>query len=153
MAPSTPTLLVIEDARDQAILLGYAARRCHPGIQVHVAHDGYEGCTYLAGVAPYDDPYACPRPTLVILDLYMPGLDGFGVLKWMRTRPDLEDVPVVVLTSSSRSEDESRARWLGAAAVYRKPDDLDALGDVVREIVETYVPRRLMLDAMFDSMG
>ena len=120
---------------------------------MHVTSDGYDGCAYLAGVAPYDDPKAYPRPTLVVLDLYMPGLDGFAVLKWIRRRPELTHIPVVVLTSSNKAEDESRARWLGARAVYRKPPDLEELGGVVREIVEAYIPRRMMLDAMFATMG
>lgn len=153
MGVTTPTLLVIEDAQDHAILLGHAARRCHPGIIVHVAPDGYEGCAYLANVAPFDDQHRYARPTLVLLDLYMPELDGFGVLKWIRGRPELADVPVVVLTSSGLPEDETRARWLGARAVHRKPADLAELGALVREIVEEYVPRRLMLDSMFASMG
>ena len=153
MGSPVPTLLVIEDAQDQATLLAHAARRCHPGIMVHITSDGYEGCSYLANVAPFEDPHRHPRPSLVLLDLYMPELDGFGVLKWIRGRSALADVPVVVLTSSGRPEDETRARWLGARAVYRKPADIDELGLLVREIVEEYIPRQLRLDAMFASMG
>jgi DNA-binding response OmpR family regulator len=150
---STPTLLVIEDARDQAILVGVAARRSHPGLQVRMAHDGYEGAAYLAGIAPFQDRRENPFPDLVILDLFMPEVDGFAVLRWIRKQPALVGIPVVVLTSSGNPDDETRARWLGADVVYRKPSDLSELGEVVREIVQTYIPRSAMIDAWLMSGG
>lgn len=153
MRSSNPTLLVIEDARDEAILVGIAARRCHPGLRVREAHDGFEGASYLAGIPPFDDRAANPLPDLVILDLFMPEVDGFAVLNWLRRRPAFARIPVVVLTSSSNRDDETRARWLGARAVYRKPTDLAELGKVVKEIVQTYVPRRGMIDAHLWAAG
>jgi len=144
---TAPTLLVVEDARDEAILVELAARRCHPGLRVRTAHDGYEGAAYLAGVPPFDNREAHPRPDLIILDLFMPEVDGFALLNWIRKRPALSTIPVVVLTSSGRRDDETRARWLGARVVYRKPDNLNELGDVVREIIDLYIPRGAMIDA------
>lgn len=153
MRSSTPTLLVIEDARDEAILVGLAARRCHPGLVVKTVHDGFEGAAYLSGVAPFDDPHASPLPDLVILDLFMPEVDGFALLNWIRKRPALAEIPVVVLTSSGRPDDESRARWLGAQVVYRKPTDLNELGDVVKEIVDLYIPREEIIEAYLGVGG
>lgn len=153
MRRSRPTLLVIEDARDEAILVGIAAKRSHPGLRVRAVHDGYEGAAYLAGVSPYEDRRDNPFPDLVILDLFMPVVDGFAVLNWLRKREDLAETPVVVLTSSGDPNDESRARWLGAQAVYRKPRDLDELGEVVRDIVQTFIPQRAMIDAHLWAMG
>ena len=153
MRNSPPTLLVIEDAQDQAILVGYAARRCHPGLQVRITHDGFDGAAYLAGIPPYDDRSTNPLPDLVILDLFMPNVDGFAVLKWIGKQPALADLPVVVLTSSGNPADETRARWLGASVVFRKPGDLDELGEVVREIVQTYIPAGAMIDAFMDRLG
>jgi CheY-like chemotaxis protein len=150
---STPTLLVIEDAQDQAILVGHAARRSHPGLFVQVTHDGFEGAAYLAGIPPFDDRRENPLPDLVILDLFMPNVDGFAVLQWMRKRAEMAHIPVVVLTSSGNPNDETRARWLGASAVYRKPNDLDELGEVVREIVQAYIPPSAMIDAFMDRLG
>ena len=149
----SPTLLVIEDAQDQAILVGHAARRSHPGLLVQVTHDGFEGAAYLAGIPPFNDRRQNPIPDLVILDLYMPNVDGFAVLQWMRKRAEMAHIPVVVLTSSGNPTDETRARWLGASAVYRKPDDLDELGDVVREIVQAYIPPSAMIEAFMDRLG
>lgn len=153
MRRSRPTLLVIEDAQDEAILVGIAAKRSHPGLRVRAVHDGYQGAAYLAGVAPYDDRRDNPVPDLVILDLFMPEVDGFAVLNWLRKRQELAEIPVVVLTSSGNPDDESRARWLGAEAVYRKPRDLDELGDVVKDIIQTFIPKREMIDAYLWAMG
>jgi DNA-binding response OmpR family regulator len=128
-----PILLVIEDAQDQAILVGIAARRAHPGLDVRTAHDGREGIAYLGGPEP--------RPDLVILDLVMPEVDGFQVLAWIREHVQAPAPPVVVFTASDDPEDESRARDLGATDVHVKPSDLESMGRVVREIVHEHIGR------------
>lgn len=134
-----PTLLVIEDARDHAILVRVAARRALPGLDVRVAGDGREGIAYLAGTPPFQDRRSHPVPTLIILDLLMPEVDGFAVLEWLEKQPASARIPVVVLTSSEHPDHEARSMELGAKAFYRKPADIDTLGDVVRTIVETWV--------------
>lgn len=134
-----PTLLVIEDARDHAILVRVAARRALPGLDVRVAGDGREGIAYLAGTPPFQDRRSHPVPRLIILDLLMPDVDGFAVLRWLQDQPPSARVPVVVLTSSEHPDHEERSLSLGAKAFYRKPADLDRLGDVVRDIVEEWV--------------
>lgn len=134
-----PTLLVIEDARDHALLVRVAARRVLPGLDVRVAGDGREGIAYLAGTPPFQDRRSHPVPDLVILDLLMPNVDGFGVLDWM-SGSRVAHIPVVVLTGSTDPEHESMSMDRGAKGFYRKPADLDALGDVVREIVEEWIP-------------
>jgi CheY-like chemotaxis protein len=135
-----PRLLVIEDARDQAILVGVAAKNAHPGLEVHITEDGQQGIDFLAGIAPLRDPPVNPTPDLVILDLMMPVVDGFGVLEWLREAFDRIPFPVVVLTGSPEPENMSRARDLGATDVFEKPKSLDGLGDAVREIVTRYIP-------------
>jgi len=134
-----PTLLVIEDARDHAILVRVAARRALPGLDVRVAGDGREGIAYLAGTPPFQDRRSHPTPDLIILDLLMPEVDGFAVLEWIGEQRVSAQVPVVVLTSSETPEHEERSLTLGARAFYKKPPDLEALGDVVREIVEEWI--------------
>lgn len=135
-----PTLLVIEDARDHAILVRVAARRALPGLDVRVAGDGREGIAYLAGTPPFQDRRSHPLPDLVILDLLMPDVDGFAVLEWMAEARGVSQIPVVVLTSSENPEHEGRSLRLGARAFFKKPPELDTLGDVVRQIVKEWVP-------------
>ena len=96
MLVSDPTVLVIEDALDQAILVRVAARRAIPGLDVQVAGDGREGIAYLAGTPPFQDRQATD-------------IDGFGVLGWLRERWGLGHVPVIVLTASEKPDDEGRS--------------------------------------------
>lgn len=146
-----PTLLVVEDMQDQAILVGIAARRAHPGLNVQSAGNGNEGIAYLeAALAGQEDH---PRPSLVILDLHMPEADGFAVLEWLQERRKELDLPVVVLTSSPSVQDEIRALETGAEAVYKKPDHVTDLGDTVKEIVHEWIGRGEIISAHIWEMG
>lgn len=143
-----PTLLVIEDAREHAILVRVAARRALPGLDVRVAGDGREGIAYLAGTPPFQDRRSHPTPDLIILDLIMPEIDGFAVLEWLNEKRAAEKPPVVVLTASPDPMAEERSMSMGAQAFYRKPDDLDSLGKVVKQIVESYLGEELMAGSL-----
>ncbi len=139
MLGSDPTLLVIEDARLDAMLIRVAARRAVPGLDVRVAGDGREGIAYLEGLPPFQDRRSHPFPDLVILDLLMPEVDGFGVLEWLRDRKGVRHVAVVVLTASVDPAHEGRSRELGATEFHKKPGDPEGLARVVRGIVEGYL--------------
>jgi len=145
---SDPTLLVIEDAREHAILVRVAARRAIPGLDVRVAGDGREGIAYLAGTPPFQDRRSHPNPDLVILDLIMPEIDGFAVLEWMSEKKLVERMPIVVLTASADPTAEQRSLSLGAQAFFRKPDDLESLGRVVKQIVENHLGEELMAGSL-----
>lgn len=147
-----PTLLVIEDAREHAILVRVAARRALPGLDVRVAGDGREGIAYLAGTPPFQDRRSHPLPSLIILDLIMPEVDGFEVLQWIRDKRGADKLPVVVLTSSPDPDARGRSMSLGAKAFYQKPQDLDGLGRVVKEIVESYLGEELMVGSLGSTL-
>ena len=139
MFGSDPTLLVIEDARVDAMLIRVAARRSMPGLDVRVAGDGHEGIAYLEGLPPFQDRRSHPYPDLVILDLIMPIVDGFGVLEWFKEKKGTRPVPVVVLTASEDPAHEGRCQALGATVFHRKPKEPDRLVDLVRSIVEKHL--------------
>ena len=138
MTLSNQTILVVEDNDDHAVLVRLAVRRAFPAIDVRVAGDGREGVAYLAGTPPFQSRQSHPYPDLVILDLIMPEMDGFGVLEWIRAQEFSPTPPVVVLTSSVNPGGVARARELGAKAFYTKPADLEELGQIVREMVERW---------------
>jgi DNA-binding response OmpR family regulator len=73
-------------------------------------------------------------PALIVLDLKMPIVDGFDVLRWLGTRAELKHLPVVVLTSSNQPADRSRALELGAREYFIKPSNPSALGAIVEEM-------------------
>lgn len=146
-----PALLVIEDLEDQAVLVGIAARRAHPGLDVHTAGNGHEGISYLEAALEAKPGY--PVPNLVILDLYMPDADGFTVLEWAQQQGSKFDTPIVVLTASPSVQDEIRALEQGARAVLKKPAHVSELGETVREIVEEWIGRGEIISAHIWEMG
>ena len=133
------TILVVEDNADHALLVRLALRRMFPEIDVRVAGDGRDGVAYLAGTSPFEGRQSHPYPDLVILDLMMPGMDGFAVLEWIRAWEQSPTAPVVVLTSSVNPDDKARALELGAKAFYTKPAGLEELGEIVTEMVERWI--------------
>ena len=77
-------------------------------------------------------------PTVIVLDLMMPRLDGFGFTKLLRLNPKLAHVPVVLVTAAYGAHEAGKR--VGAQAVVTKPFELDALVDTVRQVAGTPVP-------------
>ena len=73
-------------------------------------------------------------PNLVLLDLNMPRVDGWGVLHEMRQSPSLRDIPVVVLTASPSAKDKERAEKLGARRFMTKPSNFDSLVQEMKSV-------------------
>ena len=69
----------------------------------------------------------------------MPKVDGFDVLSWLNTRPDLKSLPVIVLSSSSREDDIERARELGADDYRVKPADFEDLLTLAKDVVSKWL--------------
>jgi CheY-like chemotaxis protein len=96
--------------------------------------DGREAIRYLLGEEPFADRTQHPLPALIVLDLKMPIVDGFDVLRWLQTRAELRNVPALVLTSSDQPADHARAHELGARGYYVKPGNPAALVSIVQEM-------------------
>jgi len=126
------TVLIAEDDADDAVLLQEAFRYAKLDHQAVWVKDGQEVLDYLCGKPPYDGRRQNPAPDLLILDLKMPRLDGYGVLRWLRGQPAVR-IPVVVLGSSVFEADKERTRELGAKEHYLKPLGFD---DLVRLVME-----------------
>jgi CheY-like chemotaxis protein len=77
-----------------------------------------------------------PLPLLVLLDIKLPRKSGLEVLEWIRKQPELKSMPVLMLTSSSESNDLDRAYALGANSYLVKTVDLSAMREIVRGIGE-----------------
>jgi DNA-binding response OmpR family regulator len=86
----------------------------------------------LSGAGKYADRTEYPLPSVVLLDLNLPQLPGFEVLKWMRDRPDFARTPVVVFSSSTREDDRVKAQELGASEFLSKPGSGLEFGQVVQ---------------------
>jgi CheY-like chemotaxis protein len=75
----------------------------------------------------------------VLLDLNLPEVHGFDVLKWIRAHPIHTSLPVVVFTSSEREEDQARAKLLGASDFIKKPDASAGFREVARRLKEKWL--------------
>ncbi len=136
--PAT-TVLIVDDNVDHAEFLRVAGRRVAPDLSFRAVYDGQQALDYLDGVSPFDDRSQHPYPSLVLLDLMMPKLDGFGVLARLRNVTWENPVPVVVLTTSLNPGDETRALALGASAFHSKPAGIDDLGALFQDIVSRWL--------------
>jgi len=101
--------------------------------------DGRAAIEYLSGTGKYADRKEYPLPAVVLLDLNLPQVPGFDVLKWMRNRPDFLATPVVVFTSSVRQEDKVKATELGANEFVAKPSSGMRFGEVVEGLRQKWL--------------
>ena len=75
------------------------------------------------------------HPDLVVLDLILPGIDGFTVASQLRAQPSFDSTPILALSGLTRGEDKEKARAAGCDDVLDKPFDLDALMDKIERLV------------------
>lgn len=122
------------------MLLRLAFRRAEIPFPLVIVHDGQAAVDYLTGLAPYGNRAAHPMPALVLLDLKMPRLNGFDVLAWWVTRPELRNVPVVILSSSSHPSDMAKARQMGAREYLVKPHGFAQLTKLLQDLCGRWLP-------------
>src|SRR5579885_1437679 len=104
--------LLVEDADTDAVLIRRAFSKGNIVNPLQVVTNGLEAIAYLKGEGRYANRAEFPLPELVLLDLKLPGMDGFQVLRWIRQQPELKALRVVVLTSSDRIQDVNLAYQL-----------------------------------------
>jgi len=111
-------VMLVEDNPDDEELAVMALQSAGLRLPIVVARDGAEAIEQLTGAAAGVTP---PRPLIVLLDLKLPKVDGFGVLKRIRETEGLRTLPVVILTSSDTDDDINRSYALGVNSYVRKP--------------------------------
>ena len=121
VAPDQSVILLVEDLADDVLLIRRAFEKAKVINPIHVVPNGEEAISYLNGSGKYANRAEYPLPDLVLLDLKMPGIDGFEVLRWIRQQPGLSSLRVVVLTSSDHMRDVNEAYQLGANSFLVKP--------------------------------
>jgi CheY-like chemotaxis protein len=142
MASGKSNVLYIEDEESDRLLMQLAFKKTglEPALQM-VSH-GEAAIDYLSGVGAYGDREKYPLPAVVLLDLHLPGLPGFEVLKWIRGQSAHRELPVVVFTSSAREEDRRRAELLGASDYVQKPGMAGGFQEVARRLNEEWLAGR-----------
>ena len=129
-------LLLVEDNPDDVFIMTRALKKAGLDLPVFIASDGKEALDYLRGTGPFADRARYPLPSLVLLDLKLPYLNGFEVLEWIRDHPLFHDLQVIVLTSSGEDRDQRRAQELGVSAYLIKPPKPDVLRQAVAPLLQ-----------------
>jgi CheY-like chemotaxis protein len=121
--PDMKTVLLVEDSPDDAFMVQNACQNADiPHALVHLL-DGVDAIDYLDGNGSYANRIAHPIPNLIFLDIKMPRKDGHEVLEWIRAQPELQNLPVIMLTNSDDPKDIHRAYKLGVTSYLLKTGD------------------------------
>jgi len=126
-------LFLVEDNPGDVRLATELFKEVKVKLNLTVAENGVQAMDYLKKVC--DDP-RLPKPELIILDLNLPKKDGREVLAEIKTKQDLMRIPVIVLTSSTTSEDVSKAYGEHANCYIAKPVDLDEFTRIIKTLEE-----------------
>lgn len=128
------TILLVEDNPDDVVLTLRAFKINNVANEVVVAIDGLEALDYLFGTGKYAGRDMSIMPSVILLDLKLPNIDGLEVLKRMRADERTKLLPVVILTSSKEEQDIISSYSLGANSYIRKPVDFNKFVDAVRHL-------------------
>ncbi len=126
------TILLVEDDPNDVLLIERAFQKAGFAQSLKMVRDGDEAIDYLRGTGQFADRALFPLPYLVLLDLKMPGTDGFEVLRWARSEDSLKPLLIVVLTSSNLQADVDRAYELGANSYLVKPVEFNQMVNLLR---------------------
>ena len=127
-------ILLVEDNHMDVELTLDAFREARLRNTIHVASDGEEALNYVFGRGAYADRDKYPMPGLILLDLKMPRVDGFEVLRQVKSTPIIKRIPVIVLTSSKEEGDRALSYDIGANSYLVKPVSFDGFIHVVQQI-------------------
>jgi CheY-like chemotaxis protein len=128
MVPPCPILLV-EDNEDDVLITKRAFSKGGLANVLSVVRDGDEALDFVFRRGRFAN---APRPGLILLDLNLPRVDGFAVLKALKSDPEVRAIPVIVLTTSKRDEDVLRSYTFHANSYIEKPVEFERFVEVLR---------------------
>jgi len=131
-------VLLVEDNPGDVRLVKEALKDCEVPLNLTVAMDGEEACKILF---ESDGDKRGVRPDIILLDLNLPKRSGHEVLQCVKENSDLRTVPVLVVSSAASKEDVNRAYRMAANCYIRKPLDLDATLQTLRDVCAFWFQR------------
>lgn len=135
------TILLVEDSEDDAFFITRAFKAVGMVSPFSRVEDGQKAIDYLSAKGSYADRARFPMPSLVLMDVKLPFISGFEVLRWIREQSGFPRLPVVMFTSSNQECDVEKAYALGTNAYLMKPNHGEHYSDVAALI------KRFWLDA------
>jgi two-component system response regulator len=127
-------VLLVEDSQHDEELILRALSKNNIRNQVVIMRDGAEALDYLFATGAYADRNVNNQPTVVLLDLKLPKIDGLEVLRRVRADERTKLVPVVILTSSNQERDIVAGYASGANSFVRKPIEFSEFSDAIGRI-------------------
>jgi two-component system response regulator len=127
-------ILLVEDNPDDEALTLRALKKNQILNEVVVAHDGIEALDYLFCEGPHASRDPAEMPQVILLDLKLPRMDGFEVLRRIRENPRTRLLPVVILTTSNEELDRVKGYGLGANSYVRKPVEFGEFIQAVKQL-------------------
>ena len=134
MRAQMATILMAEDDPDDRLLIMDAFKETQSPSNLHFVEDGQALMDYLYQCDSYQAVESAPRPSLILLDLNMPGKDGRQALLEIKSDPNLQKIPVVVLSTSSDRQDILESYADGASSYIEKPVSFDKLVDIIKTL-------------------
>ncbi|HEX3718744.1 MAG TPA: response regulator [Verrucomicrobiae bacterium] len=127
-------ILIVDDNPDDAKLAQRAFERLNPQFPINFVCSGRDLLNYLEGVKTSSGAAASTIPSVILLDLKMPEMDGFAILEWMAKRPQFAGIPVIILSTFDDLLHIKQAYSLGARSYLLKPITGDALRDALSSL-------------------
>ena len=126
------TVLSVDDNPDDQFLVESACRNERVSFLLKATNGGTAAIRYLSGDGEFTNRKENPFPNLIFLDLKMPEMDGFQLLRWIRTNPATKMIPVALFSASLSPEDVAKSYAEGADYFIIKPSTLTMLIEIIR---------------------
>jgi CheY-like chemotaxis protein len=133
--PTQGPVLIADDNDDDAALTEAALIHSHLTLPIRIVHDGEQVLAYLRGTGAFADRELFPFPSLLILDLHMPHLNGLQAVASIRAKPLSCDLPIVILSGSDLADNVANAYSLGANEFIYKTTDFGTQRSLIAEAV------------------
>ncbi len=132
-------ILVVEDNADDFEATYRSLRKAGICNKILRCEDGDDALDYLFRQGKYQDPETSPRPGVILLDLNLPGTDGKEVLQEVKADPNLKDIPVIVLTTSTDERDIKACYDAGANSYMSKRIDLKEFMEAIQRMSDFWL--------------
>ncbi len=139
MALKTLRILLVEDNPHDIEIARRAFSKSKTELTLIVIPYGQDALDYLNHRGQYHPPDISPRPSLILLDLNLPRMNGLEVLKKIKNTPHLQSIPVIILSASERNEDIAPSYALGANTYIQKPVKFSEFLDIVKGIERYWI--------------
>lgn len=131
-----PVLLVIEDSDEDFIAFERILLQSEVNCRLYRSTTGDEALRFLLQQGEYANPKLAPRPSLILLDLTLPGTDGKDILKQLKQQENLRSIPVIAVSSSNHSKEIESLYQLGVNSYILKPINTAKFKTTMQLLVE-----------------